>query len=259
MNKFLCILLLNSFFVSIGSAQIQEQNGWVRFHIPQKSKGQSVQLYDWKNESQVKKIGSPQLKAYIIQTDKGYRIRFVPFTGRELLNDGQVRMDDRHRGSDSIINQIDNEKAYGFLAEKEGVGYFEFNYSGLDVGFLTLPFKLQWTNKPNIINSPNMLIDYNAGLYLGWRVGKVKYLNGVYRRYFITPALYSGIGRARFNVTALDEVNRMSFSYGLGVLLGVHKLNVGFILGIDSATGADAQKWDFHNGGFGALAVGVKF
>jgi hypothetical protein len=258
MNKFLFTFLSISFFISSASAQIQEQNGWFRFRISQKYREQSVQLYDWKNENQLKKLGSSKLKAYITQTTKGYRIRFVPFTGRELLNDGQVRMTDRYTNSDSIINQIDNEKAYGFLAEKEGFGYFEFSYSGLDVGFLTLPFKLQWTDKPNNGSSPNMLIDYNAGLYVGWRAGKVQYLNGTFRRYCITPALYTGIGRARFRVNAL-EVNRMSFSYGLGVLLGVNRLNFGLVAGIDNAVGANAQIWDFHNGGFVALAAGIKF
>ncbi|MCU0448015.1 MAG: hypothetical protein MUE85_24200 [Microscillaceae bacterium] len=259
MKKVFKSWLLSWFVISTAFAQIQEQNGWFRFRIPQKSRGQTTQFYDWKDETKVKTMGSPKLKAYIRQTSEGYRIRFVPFTGKEILSDGQVRMDDRHTGSDTILNRQDNEKAYGFAAEKDGLGYFSFTYTGFDVGALTLPFKLQWKNESQGLSSPNMLIDYNVGLYWGWRLGKVQYMNGIYRKYFITPAVYTGIGRARFKPDQVTEVSRMTYSLGLGLLFGVNALNFGLIMGFDNATGPDAGLWELNRGGFAALAVGVKF
>ncbi|WET69065.1 hypothetical protein [Sphingobacterium sp.] len=139
--------------------------------------------------------------------------------------------------------------------------YVSFWHQSIEGGPLTIPFKYRPKFEKNGKNiSDEFTADLNIGAYLGYSIGKIKYM---YRRneekepskWLVSVGPFLSVSKVEIDststVSALEPLkikkNIATVSPGIGVMTSIYNFRLGVFLGKDIAIGETARKWDYHN------------
>lgn len=151
-----------------------------------------------------------------------------------------------------------NGKYYLKLKVRE---YASFWFNTIEGGALTIPFKYRPKfTKNNVDISDEFTADLNVGAYLGYSVGKIKYM---YRnneekepsKWLVSVGPFLSVSRVEIDSTSSLSAPEplkakkavATVSPGLGVMTSIYNFRFGVFLGKDLAIGDTAQKWDYHD------------
>jgi hypothetical protein len=156
------------------------------------------------------------------------------------------------------------------LGNREYVG---FTSKSIEIGALTIPFKYRFPFEKNKVDiSDDFTADLNVGLYVGYTFGRINY---VYRK----NEDHEPIHRAKVTLGGIFSASRVEidsmktlgaetplakdekraiavFSPGLGLMLSIQKVRIGFFYGWDIAAGPYAKRWDYNKEGWFGFGVG---
>lgn len=149
-------------------------------------------------------------------------------------------------------------KYYLRLKNREHASFW---FNCIEGGALTIPFKYRLNfTKNNVDISDQFTADINVGAYLGYSVGKMKYM---YRKneekepskWLVSIGPFVSVSRVEADsLTSLSaneplkgKTSFATVSPGIGLMTSIYNFRFGVFLGKDLAIGSKAQKWDYSN------------
>lgn len=162
-----------------------------------------------------------------------------------------------------------DEKYFITLQNRESVW---FTYANLEMSTLTLPFKYQFkVKKEGNEIQPDITTGINLNLFLGTRVGRVRYFYDKYKGmteggWSYTIGFLAGINALKIDSAStsyntkpvIKEMTVPSLSYGGGIIFNVDEFSIGLFLGQDAGLSKDARKWNYNNKPWLGFGFGYK-
>ena len=165
-------------------------------------------------------------------------------------------------GDDAVINPNDTLGVY-YMKIQSKVNVTDYNYyisrryAAWDIGALTVPLK--WVLANSAVSYGNLLTNINAGVYFGREWGSTRFYINSSKNYNPLSVILSGfVNTTSLTLTTANTNNSLAtgqtsvsvfgISYGGGIQLGVHNIDIAFLAGADIpiSQGTDFN-WEYYN------------
>ncbi len=162
------------------------------------------------------------------------------------------------------------ETYYITLKNRQSV---KFPYRNFDLAAFTVPFKYHfgYTSSNDLEIDPNFNSDVNLSLFLGRRIGSIRYTydeyNGMIERdKSVSIGLVAGLSSQKIDSASTSasenpissEINVPSLSLGIGLVFHINDFNLGAFYGYDFGLGQTARKWNFNERPWLGFGFGYK-
>ena len=151
-----------------------------------------------------------------------------------------------------------NEKYYAILKNRQSL---VLPFTLWEMSAMTVPFKYhRQIEQEGVTVDPQMTSDWNANLYVGYRMGTLKYVYDKYegmKQRSSSLALGGFVGLSSRTIdsaaTSLHEeplAKSMSvpvLSYGGAVVFDIRDVKLGVFAGMDNGIGESGDRWNFDN------------